>query len=119
MPRYKLTIAYNGQAFCGWQRQVEDMTVQQALEEAFLKFTGTYPSIVAAGRTDSGVHATGQVVHVNLEKDWRTDVVRDAVNQHLAGHLVAIMTAEKRTEGKVIEPISHRQPCQQSSQLPC
>ena len=95
MPRYKLTIAYNGQAFCGWQRQVEDMTVQQALEEAFLKFTGTYPSIVAAGRTDSGVHATGQVVHVDLEKDWRNDVVRDAVNQHLAGHLVAIMTAEK------------------------
>ncbi|MGB8817241.1 MAG: tRNA pseudouridine(38-40) synthase TruA [Rhizobiaceae bacterium] len=95
MQRYKLTIAYDGTHYCGWQRQLDLLSVQQALEIAFKAFCGHDVTIVAAGRTDAGVHASGQVCHVDLEKDWRTDVVRDAVNQYLVHERIAIMQAEK------------------------
>jgi tRNA pseudouridine38-40 synthase len=95
MPRYKLTIAYNGGNYCGWQRQPDLMSVQQALEIGFKAFCGEEVTVVAAGRTDAGVHASGQVAHVDLLKDWRTDVVRDAVNQYLINERIAILSAEK------------------------
>lgn len=95
MPRYKLTIAYDGNAYCGWQRQPDHLSVQEALETAFKAFCGEDLTIHAAGRTDAGVHASGQVAHVDLAREWRTDVVRDAVNQYLVNERVAILSADK------------------------
>ena len=99
MPRYKLTIEYDGRPFVGWQRQANGQSVQQTLETAFASFCGETPAIHAAGRTDAGVHAKGQVAHVDIARDWRTDVVRDAANAHLLGKSVAIVSAEKVNEG--------------------
>jgi tRNA pseudouridine38-40 synthase len=95
MPRYKLTIEYDGRPFVGWQRQANGPSVQQALEEAFARFCGESPVVHGAGRTDSGVHALGQVAHVSLARTWRTDTIRDAANAHLAPHPVAILRAEE------------------------
>jgi tRNA pseudouridine38-40 synthase len=93
--RYKLTIAYNGFNYCGWQRQPDHLSVQEVLENAFGDFCTGNVTIVAAGRTDSGVHAYGQVCHLDLSKPWREDVVRDAVNQRLKHEHVVILNAEK------------------------
>jgi tRNA pseudouridine38-40 synthase len=95
MQRYKLTIAYDGTDYCGWQRQPDHVSVQEVLEKAFKLFCGEDVTIIAAGRTDAGVHASGQVTHVDLSKAWREDVVRDAVNQYLVHERVAILRAEK------------------------
>ncbi|WP_448954322.1 tRNA pseudouridine(38-40) synthase TruA [Labrys neptuniae] len=83
MPRYKLLIEYDGTPYRGWQAQANGRSVQQAIEEAILAFTGETLRIQGAGRTDAGVHATGQVASVMLAKDWSTDRVRDALNAHL------------------------------------
>ncbi len=99
MQRYKLVIAYDGNIYCGWQRQPDLLSVQEALETAFRSFCGEDVTIVAAGRTDAGVHASGQVCHVDLAKEWRGDVVRDAVNQYLVHERIAILSAEKVSEG--------------------
>jgi tRNA pseudouridine38-40 synthase len=95
MPRYKLTIEYDGTPFAGWQWQDDAPSVQRALTDAMTAFCGHTVKIAGAGRTDAGVHALGQVAHVDLEKDWRTDKVRDAVNAHLRPHPIAILSAEK------------------------
>lgn len=94
MPRYKLIIEYDGSPFAGWQVQDNAVTVQGVLMEAFRAFSGEVAAVMGAGRTDAGVHALGQVAHVNLAKDWGTDTVRDAVNFHLRPHPVAVLTAE-------------------------
>lgn len=83
MPRYKLIIEYDGTPYVGWQHQSNGRSGQQALEEALAAFTGRKLRVQCAGRTDAGVHATHQVVHADLEKEWRTDIVRDATNAHL------------------------------------
>jgi tRNA pseudouridine38-40 synthase len=70
MPRFKLTLEYDGTSFFGWQRQADRISVQQALEEAIARFSGEAVGTQAAGRTDSGVHALGQVAHFDLSKDW-------------------------------------------------
>ena len=93
MPRYKLVIEYDGSPFAGWQRQANAPSVQQAIEEAFQRFTGEDLRIQCAGRTDAGVHATGQVAHVDLGRSWRPDTVRDALNAHLKPLPVAILSA--------------------------
>ncbi|MDJ0930965.1 tRNA pseudouridine(38-40) synthase TruA [Breoghania sp.] len=98
MPRYKLTIEYDGTGLVGWQRQENGMSVQQAIEEAIAAFTGDTIRIRGAGRTDAGVHATGQVAHVDLAREWDADTVREATNVHLREHAVAILTAERVTE---------------------
>ncbi len=97
MPRYRLDIEYDGSAYAGWQRQAGQPSVQQAIEKAIHGFCGQTVSIRGAGRTDAGVHALGQVAHVDLQKDWNDDTVRDAVNAHLglAGDTVAILAARK------------------------
>ena len=95
MRRYKLTIEYDGGPFVGWQRQSNGFSVQQALEQAFAKFCGQDLVVHGAGRTDAGVHARGQVAHVDLEKEWRTDVVRDAVNAHLQPLPIAVLSAAR------------------------
>ena len=95
MPRFRLDIEYDGSAYAGWQRQADQPSVQQAIEQAIGKFCGETVSLRGAGRTDAGVHATGQVAHVDLTKDWSGDKVRDAVNAHLqmAGDRIAILKA--------------------------
>ena len=95
MPRYKLTLEYDGTPFAGWQMQGEGETVQGVLTQAIARFCGHAVKVAGAGRTDAGVHALGQVAHVDLEKDWRVDRVRDAVNAHLRPHPVAVLSAEK------------------------
>ena len=94
MPRYKLTIEYDGSGFVGWQRQDTGVTVQQALEEAVAEFSGQTVCAYAAGRTDSGVHALGQVVHIDLDGEPEPETVRDAINFHLKPAPVAVLTAE-------------------------
>lgn len=98
MPRYRVTIEYDGRPFCGWQRQADDLSVQQVLEEAIARFSGESPVTQAAGRTDAGVHALGQVVHFDLEREWDPFKVREALNFHTKPHPVAILTAERVDE---------------------
>ncbi len=95
MPRYKLTIEYDGRPFCGWQRQAGDLSVQQVLEEAIARFSGESPVTQAAGRTDAGVHALGQVVHFDLEREWDSFRIREALNFHTKPYPVAILTSEQ------------------------
>jgi tRNA pseudouridine38-40 synthase len=94
MPRYKLTIEYDGGPFKGFQAQDNAPSVQDALERAILGFSGQRLRIHVAGRTDTGVHATAQVIHVDLERDWRPEVVRDAINAHLVPNPVSVLSAE-------------------------
>ena len=93
MPRYKLIVEYDGRPFCGWQRQADRLSVQQALEEAIARFSGETPVTQAAGRTDAGVHALGQVVHFDLEREWDAFRIREALNYHLKPHPVAVIEA--------------------------
>ena len=97
MPRYRLDIEYDGTLYAGWQRQTGQHSVQAAIEQAVKAFCGEEVSLRGAGRTDSGVHATGQVAHADLAKDWPADTVRDAVNAHLqlAKETVAILGASR------------------------
>ena len=94
MPRYKLTIEYDGTPFVGWQRQTNGFAVQQAVEEAALPLGGAINGLRGAGRTDAGVHATGQVAHLDLPKAYRPDSVRDALNARLAPLPIAVVAAE-------------------------
>ena len=94
MPRYKLTIEYDGTPFSGWQRQKDRPSVQQALEEAIFAMSGETAGTQAAGRTDAGVHGLGQVAHVDLSKDWDPFRIREALNFHLRPWPVAILLAE-------------------------
>ncbi|MGD0639986.1 MAG: tRNA pseudouridine(38-40) synthase TruA [Roseiarcus sp.] len=94
MPRYKLTIEYDGTEFSGWQRQANGASIQQALEEALCALTGETPTVHGAGRTDAGVHAMGQVAHVDLTRDWRGWRLREAINAHLAPQPIAVVEAE-------------------------
>jgi tRNA pseudouridine38-40 synthase len=93
--RYKITIEYDGTPFCGWQRQADLMSVQQALEEALERFSGAPVLTQAAGRTDAGVHALGQVVSFDLPTPRDPFRVREALNYHLKPHPVAVLAAEQ------------------------
>ncbi len=94
MPRYKLTIEYDGGPFVGWQRQENGPSVQQALEEAVEAFCQERVVVHGAGRTDAGVHALGQVAHIEIAKDAPPDKVRDALNFHLKPDPIAVLSAE-------------------------
>jgi tRNA pseudouridine38-40 synthase len=93
MPRFRLTIEYDGRPFAGWQRQADQPSVQEALERALAAIDGGERLVEAAGRTDAGVHATGQVAHVDLEKPWRAFKLKEALNAHLAPEPVAVLEA--------------------------
>lgn len=95
MPRYRLLIEYDGGPFKGWQAQANGPSVQAAIEAAILKFSGESVRIAAAGRTDTGVHATGQVAHVDLGRDWPERTVQEAINAHLVPEPVVILKADK------------------------
>ena len=98
MPRYKLTIEYNGTPFVGWQVQDNGPSVQGVLTEAIAAFTGERVAVAGAGRTDAGVHALRQVAHIDLAKEWGGDTVRDAINFHLRPRPIAVLTAEQVAE---------------------
>src|SRR5580658_8114031 len=99
MPRYKLTIEYDGSGFSGWQRQENGPSIQQVLEEAVFALTGQAISVHGAGRTDAGVHASGQVAHVDLGREWNAWRLREAVNAHLVGRRVAVLEVEPAADG--------------------
>jgi tRNA pseudouridine38-40 synthase len=94
MPRYKLTLEYDGAPFAGWQIQADQLTVQGVLTAAIEALSGEKTLVQGAGRTDAGVHAVAQVAHVDLARSWDTDTIRDALNAHLRPHPVAILKAE-------------------------
>jgi tRNA pseudouridine38-40 synthase len=95
MPRYKLIIEYDGTPFVGWQAQDSGVSVQGVLTGAIAAFAGEQIAIGAAGRTDAGVHALGQVAHLDLAKDWDTETVRDAINFHLRPQPIAVLAVEQ------------------------
>src|ERR671932_93737 len=94
MPRYRLTIEYDGTPFVGWQRQANGRSIQQALEEAAERFSGERVRIGGAGRTDAGVHAEAQVAHVDFARAWPGATVRDALNAQLRLEPVSVLAAE-------------------------
>jgi tRNA pseudouridine38-40 synthase len=95
MPRYKLTIEYDGTGLVGWQRQDNGLSVQEILETAFERFCGERLIVHGAGRTDAGVHALAQCAHVDLARDWPAATVRNAVNHHAKPHAVVLLAAER------------------------
>jgi len=95
MPRYKLIVEYDGAPFAGWQIQADQLTVQGVLTAAVEALSGERALVQGAGRTDAGVHARGQVAHVDLGKEWDADTVRDALNAHLRPYPVAVLSAEQ------------------------
>ncbi|MBI1200260.1 MAG: tRNA pseudouridine(38-40) synthase TruA [Phenylobacterium sp.] len=94
MPRYRLLVEYDGRPYHGFQAQADLPSVQGALEAAIKGFCGEDLRVNAAGRTDTGVHATGQVVHVDLAKDWPAETVRNALNAHLVPAPISILDAQ-------------------------
>jgi tRNA pseudouridine38-40 synthase len=93
MPRYRLTLEYDGGRFVGWQRQDNGSSVQGALEEAIGKFSSERVTVTGAGRTDAGVHALGQVAHFDLEKDFPADEVQGALNHFLRPAPIVVLDA--------------------------
>jgi tRNA pseudouridine38-40 synthase len=94
VPRYKLTVEYDGTPYVGWQAQDNGPSIQASLTDAVAAFAGERATVFGAGRTDAGVHALGQVAHVDLAKDWDTGNVRDGINFHLRPQPIAVLTAE-------------------------
>jgi len=92
--RWKITVEYDGAGFVGWQRQENGLGVQEALEDAIDKFAQQRVSVFGAGRTDSGVHALGQVAHFDLDKETDAETVRNALNYHCKPHPVSVLAAE-------------------------
>jgi len=93
MPRYRLTVEYDGGPYCGFQAQADLPSVQASLERAIEAFSGEAVRIHAAGRTDTGVHALGQVVHFDTERAWPVRTVAEAMNAHLAPEPIAVLEA--------------------------
>jgi tRNA pseudouridine38-40 synthase len=93
MPRYKLTLEYDGNPFRGWQRQGDGPSVQASLEAAIQAFCGEQVQVVGAGRTDAGVHACGQVAHLDLAREVSVETLRNALNHHLRPAPVVVLEA--------------------------
>ncbi|HLZ83099.1 MAG TPA: tRNA pseudouridine(38-40) synthase TruA [Caulobacteraceae bacterium] len=94
MARYRLTVEYDGGPYKGFQSQADLPTVQGEIERAVTAFSGETIRVHAAGRTDTGVHATGQVIHFDLERPWDPRVVMNAVNAHLFPAPIAVLSAD-------------------------
>ncbi len=95
MPRYKFIVEYDGTPFVGWQTQKNGLSVQEVMEGAFQALGGEDIRLRGAGRTDSGVHALGQVVHADLSRAWRPDLLREALNAHMRPQPIAILSVEE------------------------
>lgn len=93
MTRYRITVEYDGGGYVGWQRQESGPSVQAALEDAVFGFCGEKARVCGAGRTDAGVHALGQVAHVDISRPVAADTVRDAINAHLRRQPIAVLDA--------------------------
>lgn len=98
MPRYKLTIEYDGTPFSGWQIQRSGMSVQERLRQAIQSFSGAPMTPRGAGRTDAGVHALGQVAHIDLAKDWPPETVMKALNFHLKPDPIVVLQCESAAD---------------------
>ena len=98
MPCYRLTLEYDGTPFVGWQLQDGQMSVQGRLAQAIRDFSGEDVVPRGAGRTDAGVHATGQVAHFDLERDWAPDTIRDALNAQLRPEPISVLTCEEAAD---------------------
>ncbi|NVK19842.1 MAG: tRNA pseudouridine(38-40) synthase TruA [Methylocystaceae bacterium] len=94
MPRYKLTIEYDGTGLVGWQRQDNGPSVQQTIEDAIAKFAGQEVRLHTAGRTDAGVHALGMVAHFDMDKPLKEDKVQQAINHFVRPTRVSILNSE-------------------------
>ena len=97
MPRYRLILEYDGGPYRGFQAQGDLPSVQGMLEAAIQSFSGEAARVHVSGRTDTGVHATGQVVHFEVERTWRTDVIRDALNAYLRERAIVVIEAAEAT----------------------
>jgi len=95
MPRYKLTLEYDGTGLVGWQRQGNGLSVQEILETAAERFCGKRVTVFGAGRTDAGVHALAQVAHLDLPRETNLETIRSALNQHVKPHAVSVLNAER------------------------
>ena len=95
MPRYKLTVEYDGAGLVGWQRQANGLSVQEILETAVRRFSGAAAPVFGAGRTDAGVHALGQVAHLDLAGERPPEEIRGALNHHVKPHAVAVLAVER------------------------
>ncbi len=95
MPRYALQVEYDGRPFAGWQRQADQPSVQGAIEAALARLEPGEHTIAAAGRTDAGVHATAQIAHCDLSKDWDAFRLSEALNFHLKPAPVAIVNCAR------------------------
>ena len=93
MFRHRLTLEYDGASYAGWQRQANGRSIQQALEEAIARIEPSAPPVAGAGRTDAGVHARGQVAHVDLGREWIGWKLRAAINAHLVDERIAVVEA--------------------------
>lgn len=98
MPRYKLTIEYDGSGLVGWQRQANGLSVQEVLETAVERFCGEAVTVHGAGRTDAGVHALAQTAHLDLPREASPDVIRNALNHHVKPAAVAVLAVERVAE---------------------
>lgn len=99
MPRYKLTIEYDGAPYNGWQTQTNGRAVQDAVTKAVRAYCQEEAEVFAAGRTDTGVHALGQVVHLDLKRNDEAYRVRDAINFHLKPAPISVISSELVSEG--------------------
>jgi tRNA pseudouridine38-40 synthase len=99
MPRYRLDLEYDGGPYKGFQAQGELPTVQASIERAVKAFSGETLRLQAAGRTDTGVHALHQVVHIDLEREWKPEVVQNALNAHLVPEPIAVTAASLAPDG--------------------
>jgi tRNA pseudouridine38-40 synthase len=93
VPRFRLTIEYDGGPFVGWQYQENGPSVQRALEDAVFRFCGQRTTVYGSGRTDTGVHALGQVAHVDLVRSFAPATIRDALNFHLKPAPIVVLEA--------------------------
>ncbi len=123
MPRYKLLLEYDGAPFVGWQRQDNGPSVQAAIEDAVFAFCGERTVVHGAGRTDAGVHALGQVAHIDLNREAPAKTVRDALNFHLRPAPIVVLAAEpidaafhaRFSAIAAALPLSHPQPAEPAS----
>jgi tRNA pseudouridine38-40 synthase len=99
VPRYRLTIEYDGTGLVGWQRQANGRSVQEALETAVARFCGEQVTVHGAGRTDAGVHALGQCAHLDLDKAVPAEVLRSALNHYLRPAAISVLAAEPAPQG--------------------
>ena len=95
MNRWRIVVEYNGAGYVGWQRQKNGHSIQEALEKAIFGFSGENAKVYGSGRTDSGVHALGQVAHFDLKRPTDENTVRDALNAHLREEAISVLDATR------------------------